>query len=93
MEKIDYTTQLVFLKTVILGPYCYCRFDVNFNKTRKMNKLKTTLETSGEDVKTTLETSGENVKTTLETSGEDVKTTLKTSGEDVQLHSERVEKM
>ncbi len=35
--------------------------------------MKTTLETSGEDVKTTLETSGEDVKTTLETSGEDVK--------------------
>jgi hypothetical protein len=33
--------------------------------------VKTTLETSGEDVKTTLETSGEDVKTTLETSGED----------------------
>ncbi len=30
--------------------------------------MKTTLETSGEDVKTTLETSGEDVKTTLETS-------------------------
>jgi hypothetical protein len=38
--------------------------------------VKTTLETSGEDVKTTPETSGEDVKTTLETSGEDVKTTL-----------------
>ncbi len=36
--------------------------------------LKTTLETSGEDVKNTLETSGEDVKTTLETSGEDEKT-------------------
>jgi hypothetical protein len=31
--------------------------------------VKTTLETSGEDVKTTLETSGEDVKTTLETGG------------------------
>ena len=45
--------------------------------------MKTTLETSGEDVKTTLETSREDVKTTLETSGEDVKTTLETGGEDV----------
>ena len=34
--------------------------------------MKTTLQTSGEDVKTTLETSGEDVKTTLGTSGEDV---------------------
>ncbi len=34
--------------------------------------MKTTLETSGEDVKTTLETSVEDVKTTLETSGENV---------------------
>jgi hypothetical protein len=32
--------------------------------------VKTTLETTEEDVKTTLETSGEDVKTTLETSGE-----------------------
>jgi hypothetical protein len=32
--------------------------------------LKTTLETSGEDVKNTLETGGEDVKTTLETGGE-----------------------
>ncbi len=47
--------------------------------------MKTTLETSGEDVKTTLETSGEDVKTTLETSGEDVKITLETSGEDVPI--------
>ena len=46
--------------------------------------MKTTLETSGEDVKTTLKTSGEDVKTTLETSGENVKITLETSGE----HSE-----
>ncbi len=44
--------------------------------------MKTTLETSGEDVKTTLETSGEDVKTKLETSGEDVKTTLVSGGED-----------
>ena len=49
--------------------------------------MKTTLETSGEDVKTTLETSGEDVKTTLETSGEDVKTTLETSGEDVPIET------
>ncbi len=38
--------------------------------------MKTTLETSGEDVKITPETSGEDVKITLKTSGEDVKTTL-----------------
>ena len=44
-------------------------------------------------LKTTLETSGEDVKTTLETSGEDVKTTLETSREDLELHSKRVEKM
>jgi hypothetical protein len=44
-------------------------------------------------VKTTLETSGEDVKTTLETSGEYVKTTLETSGEDAKLHSKRVENM
>jgi hypothetical protein len=43
-------------------------------------------------VKTTPETSGEDVKTTLEASGEDVKTTLETSGEDTKLHSKRVEK-
>jgi hypothetical protein len=56
-------------------------------------RVKTTLETSGEDVRNTLETSGEDVRTTLETSGEDVKTTLETSGEDLKLHSKRVEKM
>ncbi len=50
--------------------------------------MKTSLETSGEDVKTTLETGGEDVKTTLETSGEDVKTTLKASGEDKLRQSE-----
>ncbi len=33
-----------------------------------MGHVKTTLETSGEDVKTTLETSGEDLNTTLETS-------------------------
>jgi hypothetical protein len=38
----------------------------------QLNTVKTTLETSGEDVKTTPETSGEDVKSTLETSGKDV---------------------
>ncbi len=52
-------------------------------RSQSTNRLKFTLETSGEDVKTTLERSGEDVKTTLRTSGEDVKTTLRTSGEDV----------
>ncbi len=52
----------------------------------KQPRMKTTLETSGEDRKTTLETSGEDGKTTLETSGEDGKTKLETSGEDVPLN-------
>ncbi len=49
--------------------------------------MKTTLETSGEDVKTTPETSGKDVETTPETSGKDVETTLETSGEDVGTRS------
>ncbi len=44
--------------------------------------MKTTLETSGEDVKSHLKLVEKMWKTTLEPSGEDVKTTLKTSGED-----------
>ena len=52
-------------------------------KVKLFLNVKTTLETSGEDVKTTLETSGEVVKTKLEMSGEDVKTTSQTSGEDL----------
>ncbi len=53
--------------------------------------VKTTLETSGEDAKTALETSGEDAKTTLETRGEDAKTALETSEEDAKIHSKRVE--
>jgi hypothetical protein len=47
-------------------------------------RIKTTLETSGEDYKNTLETSGEDYKNTLETSGEDYKNTLETSREDAE---------
>jgi hypothetical protein len=64
-------TSTVFLINLILGVLDQC--------CKLLHLMKTTLETSGEDVKTTLETSGEDVKTTLETSGEDVKTTLETS--------------
>ncbi len=49
---------------------------------REVIRIKTTLQTSGEDAKITLQTGGEDPKITLQTSGEDAETTLQTGGED-----------